>query len=70
MRLFLILTAFLGLSGCFGLNQTPIKAVPCLVLTPRTDALRAGLQANPDTPTAVGGPAVDIILGTNEVCRK
>lgn len=63
----LILMASLGLSGCS--QVPPTKAVPCLVLTPRTDALRAGLIANPDTADAVGNPAADIILGTERVCK-
>lgn len=56
-----------GLSAC-KMPATPTNAVPCVVLTPRTDALRQGLLANPDTADAVGEPATAIILGTEAVC--
>lgn len=67
MRVLTILAALAGVTGCF--PTPPTEAVPCLVLTPRTDALRAGLRAHPETSEAVGGPAADIILGTEAVCR-
>lgn len=67
MKALIILMAAAGLSGCLK-PAPPTKAVPCLVLTPRTDALRAGLLAHPETPDAVGTPAADIVLGTEKVC--
>ena len=57
-----------GLTGCLA-TAPPTDAVPCVVLTPRTDALRAGIIANPSTAEAVATPAADIILGTDAVCK-
>ena len=60
------LMALVGLTACAPVP--PTDAVPCIALTPRTDALRAGLLKHPETAEAVGGPAVDVILGTDAVC--
>lgn len=70
MKALIILTALVGMTGCFRVPPPPTDAVPCLVLTPRTDALRAGLKVHPDTPDAVGVPAAAIILGTEAVCKN
>lgn len=67
-HVFIAILAVTPLAGCF--PTAPINAVPCLSLTPRTDALRAGLRAHPNTPEAVGGPAADLVLGVEAVCRK
>lgn len=67
MRVLAILTAAIGLTACE--VPPPTKAVPCIVLTPRTDALRRGLLLHPETPEAIGDPAADLILGTEKVCR-
>jgi len=68
MKALLILTAVLGLGACS--PMPPANGVPCLSLTPRTDALRAGLRAHPNTPEGVGGPAADLVLGVEAVCQK
>jgi len=47
----------------------PIDAVPCIVLRPDVEALRAGLRPYPATPDAIGNPAKRIILGTEAVCK-
>jgi|AntRauTorckE5430_2_1112549.scaffolds.fasta_scaffold05949_3 hypothetical protein len=59
-----------ALTGCWPDAEAPTKGVPCVVLKPKTDALRAGIIANPDTAEAVATPAADIVLGTEAVCGK
>jgi hypothetical protein len=69
MKPLMILTlATVGLTGCFR-PAPPIKAVPCIALTPRTDAARVALRAHPETPKAVGETTAAIILGTEAVCK-
>ena len=67
MKVLLILTTAIGLTGCA--VTVPIEAVPCIVLKPRTDALRAALTRNPHTPEEVGQSATAVVLGTERVCK-
>lgn len=68
MRLMMLLVLGAGLTACSP-TPTPTKAVPCVVLEPRTTALRAGLRDHPETPDVIGIPAAQIILGTERVCK-
>ena len=63
----LILIIALGLTGCA--VPAPIKAVPCIAIEPRTDALRAALTRNPHTPEDVGQTATAVVLGAERVCK-
>ena len=63
----LILIIALGLTGCA--VPAPIKAVPCIAIEPRTDALRAALIRNPHTPEEVGLSATAVVLGTERICK-
>jgi len=67
MRLLLILTTAIGLTGCA--VTAPVEAVPCIALKPRTDALRSALVRHPQTPDEVGQRAADVVLGTERVCK-
>ena len=67
MKAMPILITALGLTGCA--VPAPNKAVPCIALTPRTDAGRVILPQNPQTPEPVGQWAVGIILGVERVCK-
>lgn len=64
MRSILVLT-FLGLSGCTATSD----AAFCAATYSRVIAdLRAGLEAHPETPDAVGEPATDAVLGHEAGC--
>ena len=63
----LILILALGLTGCA--VPAPIKAVPCIAIQPRTDALRAALVRHPQTPEEVGQTATAVVLGTERICK-
>jgi len=67
MKVLLILTTAIGLTGCA--VTAPIEAVPCIVLKPRTDTLRSALVRHPQTPDEVGQRAADVVLGTDAVCK-
>ena len=59
---------FIGLSGC----EIPVSdAALCgETMTDRVAALRAGLEAHPETADAVGDPAVDVVIGHEAGCVK
>lgn len=63
------LAAISGLTGCFPTQQAT-NAVPCIALTPRTDAVREGLKQHPETHKDVGIPVARLVLGVEAVCRK
>ena len=67
MKALPILMIALGLTACA--VPAPTKAVPCIALTPRTDALRSALVRHPQTPEEVGQRAADVVLGTEAVCK-
>lgn len=58
----LTLAALLGLTGC-------VKPIPCDVISPKVADLRTALMENPQTPTPVGEPATDLVIGLEAVCR-
>lgn len=60
----LTLAALLGATGCVTTTTicgTEVEAA--------SDLLNAALVANPQTPDAVGEPAVDIIIGIDAACQ-
>lgn len=63
---FLVLTAALGLTGCVAtVSPTGI----CAGLQRPVADLRGALEANPDTPQAVGEAGTDVVLGFEAGCR-
>lgn len=62
-----ILMAALGTTGC----AIPVSdSALCAGLGNRMADLRAGLEAHPETPRAVGEPGTDVVLGFEAGCGK
>lgn len=57
----LALTSILGAGGCFA-STTPSETALCREVIASRDALNDGLVAHPETPEAVGRPAVDVLF--------
>lgn len=58
----LTLAVLLGLTGC-------TQPIPCSAIAPKVAEVRAGLVAHPETPTSVGEPTTDLVIGLEAICR-
>ena len=63
MRLILTIT-LIGATGC----SVSVDALCTSGLPDDAARLRAGMEAHPETPDAVGEPATDIVLGVEGAC--
>ena len=66
MKLSVMLMALIGVSACAG--QSATDAGVCIGQRADIAKLRAALDAHPETPSAVGEAAVDVVIGQEAGC--